>query len=267
MLENLHFTYDGKSSRDFGVQLVNPSGGLYKEQFLPNRKIVETKVAGRHSSFFHRVDDDPLSFSLHIYLGEWEKRNNLRQISRWLYQDYYKPLIFESNPDVVYYAMIEGKSELTHNGLFNGYISLNIRMNSPYCYSIPHEDSFTVNSSKSMKIYNNGDLPMRMKMEITKNGNGNISIVNNRNGDRFELNNLLNREIVYVDCPNEYLSSSLEKSSGRYLVDNHNDVWLDIEAETDATLSFNGNFSIKLTYEYAYLNVDNELIGKVGGNF
>ena len=260
MLENLHFTYDGKSSKDFGVQLVNPSGGLYKESFLPNRKIVEKTVGGRHNPFFQRVEDDPLSFSLSICLTEWKKRNNLRQIARWLYQPYYKPLRFESNPDVVYYAMFQGNSDITHNGLFDGYITLNVRLNSPYPKSIQHEKTVTVNSSSTVEIYNNGDLPMRMKMEITKlKSDGNVTITNEDTGDVFELKDLLLNEVVYVDCVNEYLISSLEESSGRYLVDNHNDEWLIIEAETHATLKIETDATIKFTYEYAYLNVDIEL--------
>lgn len=259
MLESLHFTYDGKSSKDMGVVLVNPSGGLYKESFLPTRKIVSTTVAGRRNPFFQRVDDDPLSFSLSFMIEDWEKRNSLREISRWLYKDYYKPLRFESNPDVIYYAMFTGKSELNHNGLYEGYVTVNVELNSPYIYSIPHKESFRVTSSAQKKIYNNGDLPMRMKMKITKHGNGNISITNTENNDIFTLNNLLDGEVVTVDCPNEYLTSSLEERLSRYLVDNHNDVWLDIDPESDATFTFNGNFTLELTYEYAYLNTDIEL--------
>ncbi len=262
MLENLHFTYDGKSSKDFGVVLVNPSGGLYKETFIPTRKIVETSVAGRRNPFFQRVDDDPLSFSFAIYLPEWEERNNLRQIARWLYQPYYKPLIFESNPDIVYYAMFIDKSELTHNGLYEGYISLTVRMNSPYIHSIPHEENFDINGKETKVIYNNGDLPMRMKMEIkNKQINHRVAMTIVETGEVLLLTNLLPNETVYVDCINEHITSSLE-DTGRYLIDNHNDQWLTIEPETSARLAINADASFKITYQYAYLNLDTELIGR-----
>ena len=260
MLENLHFTYDGKSSKDFGVVLVNPSGGLYKEQFLPNRKIVETTVAGRYNPFLQRVDSDPLSFSLHIYMPEWEERNNLRQISRWLYQDYYKPLRFESNPDVIYYAILEGKSELTHNGLFQGYISLTVRLDSPFMYSPIHPKEFTVNGRVDFPIYNNGDLPMSLNIEFTKHeGDDHIYFINDDVASQdVWIENILPNEIVYYNGEIESVTSSLE-SQGRYLIDNHNDHWIIIEPETSNNIVFFGNYHVKLSYQYRYLNVDIEM--------
>lgn len=259
MLENMHFSYDGKSTKDFGVVMVYPDSGLIKESFLPTRKITEIQVGGRHNPFFQRVDDDPLSFSLTLYLTEWRERNNLRQIARWLHKEYYKPLIFESNSDVIYYAMVEGTSELMHDGDFNGYITVNFRLNCPYPMSIPHENTVESDGSATVEIYNNGDLPMRMKMEITMKADGNITITDETTGNAFELTDLMVDETVYVDCINEYIVSSLEERLNRYLLDNHNDEWLTIEAETSANLTITGNASVKFIYQYVYLNVDIEL--------
>lgn len=259
MLENLHFSYNGESSKDKGVVLVNPSNGLYKEPFLPNRKIVETKVAGRSNPFFQRVESDPLSFSLRIYLPEWKERNNLRDISRWLFQGYYKPLIFEYNPDVIYYAIIEGKSELTHNGLQKGYIDINVRLNSPYIYSIPHVDEFKINGTHEDSYYNNGDLPLRFNLEVKMNDNGSFWMETARIDNNFVVSELLKDEIMYVDSEYEIITSSLEKVNNRYIAGNHTGNWLTIEPESSEEIIFYGNADVKLMYQYRYLNVDVEL--------
>lgn len=135
MRESVYFMYDGKSSKDFGVFLGGTNSGLYEETFLPNRKIIEKKVAGREKPYFQGVEHDPLSFSLSFVLEEWHDRNNLREIARWLFQPYYKPLILDSNPNRIFYAIVEGSSSLLHNGAKDGYVELNIRCDSPYSYT------------------------------------------------------------------------------------------------------------------------------------
>lgn len=264
MLESLSFTYNGISCEDMGVVMVTTESGLYKDYFLPSRKIIEKTIAGRNSPFYQRVDNEPLSFSLTIYIKEWEKENSIRRIARWLFQDYYKPLWFSSNPHNIYYAIIEGNSNLMHNGLFDGYITFNVRTNSPFSYSpIKNENNpLTVNGSLTKKFYNEGDKMIRPKLVITKTGgDGNISITNDRTGETFTLTELRNGEVVTVDCANEFMTSSHEVY-GRYLYDNHNEKWLDWLPDHDGettSFTFTGSFIVDFTFQYTYLNESNIL--------
>lgn len=259
MLESSHFTYNGISSKEMGVQLVSPNAGLYKESFLPNRKLIETKANGNPIPFFQRIDEDSFSLSFGIYIEDWDKRNQLRSIARWLYQDYHKPLILESNPDVVMYGMFIDKSELVHNGLKQGYITLNFKSKSPYLYSIPHKHIYNVNGNLREKFYNNGDKPLYFKMTLENKVRGDISILNEDENEEFLIKDVFENETVYVDCRSEYLVSSLEERLKRYLGDSHNDIWLVIPPETEVSLSFKGNFKVTFEYEYIYLAYDNEL--------
>lgn len=140
MQESLNFVYDGQSNKKFGVYLAHVDGGLYNEPFLPTRKIIEKKIANREKPYFQGIEQEPLKFSMTIIVKEWDILENKRQIARWLFQDYYKPLYFESNPERIYYAIIEGDSEIFHNGIREGvqehaYINLQVRCDSPYAYT------------------------------------------------------------------------------------------------------------------------------------
>ena len=140
MQESMHFVYDGQSSKKFGVYMAQISGGLYSESFLPNRKITEKRIANREKPYFQGIESDPLQFQMTIVIHEWDIVDNKRQIARWLFQDYYKPLYFESNPERIYYAIIEGSSQLFHNGITtyndaHAYINVNVRCDSPYAYT------------------------------------------------------------------------------------------------------------------------------------
>ena len=136
----MHFVYDGQSSKKFGVYMAQIGGGLYNESFLPNRKITEKRIANREKPYFQGIESDPLQFQMTIVIHEWDIVDNKRQIARWLFQDYYKPLYFESNPERIYYAIIDGNSQLFHNGITtyndaHAYINVNVRCDSPYAYT------------------------------------------------------------------------------------------------------------------------------------
>lgn len=254
ILHSLNFWYDGISSKSMRCFIVNTSGGLFEETFLPSRSINEDKVNGRYKPYFKGVDIEPLSFSLSIFIEGWRDTKNLREIARWLFKGYYKPLIFESDPEKIYYAMFIGDSKLFHNGCRDGYITLEVRCDSPFRYSHPKTFSITSNQNGVHKtIFNEGDLIARPKLKITMLDSGNIKIINNTNNQEFIMNNLLKNEIIEADCANEYLKSSLEETLSIYRYENHNDIWLDFEAFSENKLTFIGDFKCELTIEWVYL--------------
>ena len=183
MKQSIHFMYDGISSKDMGVFIAWKDNGLFEDNFLPNRKIVEKKIANREKPYFQRVEHEPLSFSLSFAIENWEHRETLRKLARWFFQPYYKPLVFDSNPNRVFYAIFEGDSQLFHNGLNEGYIELNIRCDSPYSYTfeqtkekIEMSDAnvgVTINMNSSN--FNDGEMT---NIEANSNGltlSGNVS--------------------------------------------------------------------------------------------
>lgn len=259
MREATFFTFDGISSEDMGVRVVNTDGALFEEIFLPRRSIVETQAANREKPYFQRVVNEPLSFPLTFFIYEWQKRDNLRQIARWLFQDYYKPLWFDTNPERIFYGIVEGDSTLLHNGLKEGYITLNIRCDSPYTYSpvqtVDTLESRASNTFNQFTIYNEGGLPTKPKLWITKRlGDGDVAVKNKSTNQTLTIKGLQNNEQVFIDCENEEIISDLQYLNV-YHYDNHNDVWIELGVDESAenTLEFIGDFDIKLEYEMIYL--------------
>ena len=252
MLESTSFTFNNISSTDMGVVLVNNGSGLYEEMFFPSRNIIETSISNRNAPYFKRVENSPLSFSISIWIKEWRELDNLRAIARWLFTDYYKPLYFDSNPERIFYVIFEGTSTLFHNGLKDGYITLNCRCNSPFSFSPMKTKSYDVNGSTSFYFYNEGDLPLRPKMKFYCRRAGTISVRNNQNGQEFKITGVQPNETIDVDCANEIIISSFEYIN-RYLYDSHNNIWLEIDAASSSQITLTGNFTLDWQYEYVYL--------------
>ncbi len=261
MNESIVFTYDGISSEDMGVIVISDGGGLFRETFLPTRKIIKKNVASRHTPYFKRLDEEPVSFPLEFYIEEWQNRDNLREIARWFDQEYYKPLWFESNPNRIYYALIEGSSELFHNGLKDGYVKTTVRCNSPYSYSQPMTYKTAISGTSTHYINNDGDKPFRPYLKIKKIGNGDINIktyLEDKLVNDFQLTRLLDGEIIDVDCANEDIKTIYEPND-RYLFDHHNNDWLEFglgykyNGETSTKMIMTGNFDLEMAYQYVYL--------------
>ena len=255
MLESLGFSYNGIHSEDLGVKLVTTKSGLFSENFLPERSIVEKKISRNDKPYFTRVEHSPLSFSLVLFIEKWRDYNNLRAIARWLFQDYYKPLIFDSNPNHIFYAIPEGQSNLVHNGCRDGYIEIDFRCDSPYSYSDIRETWLNVTNSSSFYLYNEGDIPVKPNFKFKKIGKGDIRVKDTLTGETMILKDIRDGEIVTINGRREEIISSAQEFN-RYLYDNHNDVWLEIEADTQTEFELYGSFECSIYLEFAYLNMD-----------
>lgn len=135
MLEGVHFSYDGVFSTDMGLLNCKIGGGMFEETFLPNRNIVETKVAGNDKPYFQHVELEPNTFELTFAFEYGYTEKQIREVARWLFQPYYKPFYTVDNPNRVFYCMVEGDSKLIHNGAKQGYITLSVRCDSAFSYT------------------------------------------------------------------------------------------------------------------------------------
>ncbi|MCR8994658.1 phage tail domain-containing protein [Brevibacillus laterosporus] len=135
MLEGVNFYYDGIYSVDMGVINCQIDGGMFEEAFLPSRKIEEVSVNGRDKPYFQNVGLEPLEFEMTFAFEFGYDEKRLREVARWLHQDYYKPFYTIDNPNRIFYVMAEGDSKLVHNGGKQGYITLKMRCDSAYSYT------------------------------------------------------------------------------------------------------------------------------------
>lgn len=254
MKEARNFIFNNISSEDMGVSIVSVSSGLYSEQFFPNRNLVETSVANNPKPYFQRVEETPISFSLEIFLEDWQCRDSVRQVSRWLFQDYYKPLVFDTNLNRVYFAIVDGSSEITHNGNKEGYITIDFRCDSPYAYSYYKTTKGKTSEDREIYLYNMGDFDIEPILKLKKIGDGDISIINTETNQEVSIDNLQDEEEVYIDFRKEEIVSSLEYL-GVYHYDNHNDEWLVITTkETGNKIVLEGDFVYEFVHREIYVN-------------
>lgn len=254
MMQSLDFVYNGISSKDMGVIQINSNSGLFEEQFVASKTINEEKIRGRDRPYLFSVDYSPLSFSLTLYFGDKFTDEQARKVARWLRQDYYKPFYTLDNPERVFYCMTTDDFNISHNGLGQGYITLNMRCNSPYAYSPYYEDimDFTNNtiSGSSFKVSNLGDIETYPEIWIKAKQDGDISIVNTSNGGtELKFTNLFVDETVYVDNENEDIETDF---SNTYRFDDHNGVYLSLVYGVNS-LHVYGKCEIKIKYRYKYL--------------
>lgn len=255
MLESMSFTFNGISSEEKGVVIVNPDGGLYEDYFLPTREIIEEKTPYNPVPYFMGTDTEPLTFPITFWLKDWNDRNNLREVAEWLFQPYYCPMAFECSPEQIYYVMFVGESNRLHNGNKEGYVTLEVRCNSPFSYSHTRTHELSVRTVADLNINNDGAMGIYPRITLTKTVlNGNIAIENRAMGKSVILSDISKDEVIEIDFKTRDITSSLE-SQNIYRYDNHNDVWLEFLVGKNQ-LIFEGHFDIKIEYELMYITED-----------
>jgi phage-related protein len=135
MKEGIDFYYDGIRSRDMGIFNVELNSGLFNEPFIAAREIKEIEIRGNDKPYFQGVKRSPLSFKLSFAFDGSYNEARIREVARWLDQDFYKPFYTTDNTERIFYCMLNSSSELLHNGLKQGYITLEMRCDSPFSYS------------------------------------------------------------------------------------------------------------------------------------
>ncbi|TPG68894.1 phage tail protein [Brevibacillus laterosporus] len=135
MKEGLDFYYGGIKSTDMGLLNVKVSNGFFEESFVAEKQINEITVRGNDKPYFQSVTRSPLVFSLTFAFEHYYDHEKIRDVARWLDQDYYKPFYTTDNPNRIFFCMLHSDSTLFHNGLKQGYVELEMRCDSPYSYS------------------------------------------------------------------------------------------------------------------------------------
>lgn len=156
MKEGIDFVYDGIRSTDMGVFNVTLDSGLFSESFVAEREIQEISVRGNDKPYFQGVKRSPLSFKLEFAFSGSYDEQKIREVARWLDQDYYKPFYTTDNTERIFYCMLNSSSDLLHNGLKQGYITLEMRCDSPFSFS-PQYTSRTYDWDESPAIIKESD--------------------------------------------------------------------------------------------------------------
>lgn len=251
---SLNFYYAGKYSADYGIYNITVDTSLYSEPFLAKRDIKEITTRFNPKPYFQNINYEPLTFSLSFgILDTWDD-NKLREIARWLAQDYYQPLYFEEDTNKIYYCVAMDTIDIIHNGLKQGYITLTFRCDAPWAYTqfytTPVYDYSNNTTTANLSITNSGDLLLYPELWITKVGNGDVSIINQTNGNQeFKFTGLADTEVVYIDNENEFISSSLADT---YRYSNFNNNYLELVVGVN-NLVITGKCKLQFRYRFKLL--------------
>jgi len=242
--ESLYILFNNINSQDFDMLNAHVESGLYSEQFITDRTIMETRVRNNPIPFFQGIEESSRIIKCSLAFTETFDENKLREVKRWLHTEFYAPLIFSSNPDHIYYALCSNASDLMHAGNGIGYIDVEFVCDSNFVYSpiyISDLYDLSTNPVSTTIIFENlGDLDCQPILYLTKINDGDISIKNLSDGGaelKFSAvldtdgitvikQSLLNNEELIIDNEHQDISTSIPDT---YRYDNHNGIFLNMK--------------------------------------
>lgn len=209
---NLDFHYNGRSSKEFKVIAVQIGSGMYEDQLVASRSVNATKLMNQEKAHLQGIEEDIREFPLTIAFENKFTQEDIDKLVIWLFQDYYAPFYFDNEPDRVVYAMPSGDSQIIHNGLNQGYVTLSMTTNSSKVYSgikLSKKLTTTGGTKGTLTLLNNGHEVIKPEISILKKGAGKITIVNldDNKGAIFEIKNLLDAEDLYLDSEREIIET------------------------------------------------------------
>lgn len=204
--DKISFTYNGKSTNEFGIINVSMDNGMFDETFVANRTVNSETVKDVRKSLFNGVTYEDLSFELNLAFEKGFTDELINEVVTWLYEkEYYSKLQFEGLNKFVY-AMPNGESKIVHTGTGRGYIVVSMITNSPYVYG--NILSFEKGASQdAISITLDGKTNPEMNIDLYPLKDGVYSIT--VNGYTLKLSNLKANEIVTINPYEEEISSNL----------------------------------------------------------
>jgi len=252
--ESLYMLFNNINSQDFDIINAHVESGLYSEQFITDRTIMETRVRNNPIPFFQGIEESSRIIKCSLAFTEIFDENKLREVKRWLRTEFYAPLIFSSNPDYIYYALCSNASNLMHTGNGMGYIDVEFVCDSNFVYSpiyISDLYDLSTNPVSTTIIFENlGDLDCQPILYLTKIEDGDISIKNLSDGGiEFSLTSLTANEELIIDNEHQDISTSIPDT---YRYDNHNGIFLNMKRGVN-NIQIVGTCKIQFKYQFKLL--------------
>lgn len=207
--DKLKFNFDGIWSDTYGLINVVLGSEMYEETLVASSEIVETKIRNNSKPLYHGTEDSPLEFDMVIAFEDGFDDSKLDSVIKWLFKKYYRPLYFEGKENRVFYCKPTGDSNISHNGLQEGYFTITMRCDSSNIYSpIVTTPLEVVTTSKTITIVNDGHLEIYPEISFKKTGNGIIVIESLDDGNSiFEVRDLTDLEDIYIDSGREIIQT------------------------------------------------------------
>lgn len=253
--DSLYFNYDGIDSTTYKLINVNYNVTLCEELFLPEQELYTVQIPGRDDSYFMDSKRLPLQINLQFAFDEGFGENNehIQAVSRWLFQDYYKPLIFSEQEYKIYHCMYVGDPNLLHTCNKEGLIEIVMQNISPYAYS-PFYESEIYTSTKNIVFDNAGDVAIQPILILETIENTSFTLVNESNQTELRLKELLAGDALEIDLEYGMVNATNNgKKICRYdnlTVDN---LRMDVGENLLSVVEHANDWQIKFKYQYKFL--------------
>lgn len=255
MFKELYFQFNGKSSKDFNLNIVNFDGsGLKTDMIGIPLEIEEAKIKRNPKPFFFGTEvKQKLEFKLQLgYIksnkitgvNEYLSRGELGAISKWLFKKEYKEfkIIDKDYSNIIYNVIFQNPKQIEIADIPYG-IEVDVVCDRAYgirkqtiIKSVGGSLEFNL---KNLGFYDNHILP---EIEITATQSGDISIKNITDDDNtMTFTNLNAGEIVYVNNQTHDIISSL----GINRNENFNFNWFRITPDYYNRVVITGNATVE----------------------
>lgn len=223
MIRATGFSYNGLHIDSFDVTHISQGDGLQEESFLGNKSLETWSTNYSKKHYTKVIKKEPLVIPMALYFDGNLTFDKEQEIKEWLSQDEFCPLVFDDEPDVEYYAQIDGEVTLTHNTIDSGYIKFNFKTNSPYRFSnniVFEGESKSNDTYTEVYVTSNSDMEIDTVITVTSPEVKDLEFWNEATGIRSILYG------TYVNLSADFLSEFEEiDSRARFspsLYDAHN---------------------------------------------
>ena len=201
------FYYDGTYSNLLNVCIVDFDSNEMLKQIGVNTIIdlTEESTFNGNKSYIENNRDSADNIILQLCRTDGEAWNegSITNVYSWLFKKDFKKfqtLDYPGNYNLCYYLKAVSFKKVL-NPDFHGYLEVEFKSYSPYCYSIPN-NSPTLSNGETKVITNYSNLyePYKPKIKISNRGASNIRITNRSNDSFVEVAGLSSGEVIIVDC-------------------------------------------------------------------
>lgn len=259
MATSQNFIINGVNSSDIGlngVSIIRTDGGMFNSAYMGGLDIVEETVPYRTNPVFYRVQRRPIEFSLKFsFLEDLWTPDRLYEFASHFSSDTY--VEFQTCDDLgkYYYVLCPNQSDITTNGMQQGWVELTLRTNASHAWSTIYEDQYDLSNNTSTQmiqlknlsnISKYGFLYPEIEIKLLDTSTG-FSLKNYNDGGRivsFTGLNLL--ETIYLNGDRKEIISS----TGLYRYNNWNKNWLRLPVGT-SNIEVTGKCLITTRMRYA----------------
>lgn len=200
MFYGQNFTFDGKTSAIYGVQLVDMGSEILNEIGVKYSRDVARDEGSTLNPTYTTTEEEPEDVVLNLVYAEENKPKSwnadvLNAVKSWLITDYFAPFVSEDFPNFVYYFKCSSIiKKLAPNG--TGILEVTFKPLTHFAYK-KFEAKFSINSSSGSIININNPSHLNYRPIIEFKNLANVS--NSSSINEMQILNVGNNETIVID--------------------------------------------------------------------